>query len=183
MKYLLLLLVVGSCFAQDSTKYNRKDWKHWIDADNDCQNTRNEVLIEESTVPVEMDANNCKVLSGRWICPFTGMVITNPNLLDIDHMVPLKEAHESGGWKWSKEMKMLYANDLTDPVHLVAVYRGANRSKKDKSPDEWLPKNKYARCLYIIDWVRIKSTYELRMTETENKFIANYLAENCMEKQ
>lgn len=181
MKYLILLLFVASAFAQDSTAYRRSEWKHWIDADSDCQDTRQEVLIDESVIPVTFDERGCKVISGRWICPYTGMVFTDPSQLDVDHMVALNSAHEAGGWRWDRERKMMYANELNQPIHLVAVYKGANRSKGSKKPNEWLPPNKYYRCLYVLDWVNIKMQWELTMTPDESEFIINYLETNCKE--
>ena len=41
------LVAQGTC-----GKYERKDWKHWVDEDKDCQNARHEVLVAESTTPV-----------------------------------------------------------------------------------------------------------------------------------
>ena len=68
--------------------YNRKLYGGWIDQDGDCQNTRHEVLIAESTVPVTLDAKGCRVVSGRWQDPYTGRVFTDPRPLDIDHFIP-----------------------------------------------------------------------------------------------
>lgn len=83
--------------------YNRSDWGRWIDADHDCQDTRQEVLIRQSEVPVTFKTDkHCHVVSGKWTDPYTGEVITNASDLDIDHMVPLKEAHDSGGWQWTR---------------------------------------------------------------------------------
>ena len=82
-----------------------------MDIDGDCQNTRHEVLIAESVIPVVLDERGCKVISGQWHDPFTGNTYTDPSDLDIDHMVPLKEAHVSGGYAWSSARREQYAND------------------------------------------------------------------------
>ena len=77
--------------------YDRSAWRHWIDADRDCQNTRHEVLIEESLTPVTFKTDKgCRVVSGNWLGAYSGEVFTDASKLDIDHLVPLKEAHESG---------------------------------------------------------------------------------------
>lgn len=130
-------------------KYSRNDYKHWIDEDKDCQDTRQEVLIDESLVKVKLDAKGCKVLSGKWYDPYTDKYFTNPNDLDIDHFVPLKEVHRSGGYRWDKVKKQEYANDLKNPEALIAVYKSANRSKGDKDPAVWLPGNEKYICEYV----------------------------------
>jgi len=90
----LSVLLIGICFpdfiyTQQCINYNRSDYHHWIDADNDCQSTRNEVLKAESVIPVSFKTNSkCKVASGKWIDPYTGRTFNNPGQLDIDHVVP-----------------------------------------------------------------------------------------------
>ena len=93
------------------------------DQDGDCQDTRQEVLIEESLIAPALDARGCRVIAGRWRDEYTGAVYTDPNDVEIDHRVPLANAHRSGGWAWDRSRKRDYANDLLDPEHLVAVRR------------------------------------------------------------
>ena len=117
-------------------RYNRRDWRHWTDADKDCQDARVEVLIEETLVaPTFKAADECKVQSGQWMAPFTGTTVTEASKLDVDHMVPLANAHKSGAWKWDAEKRKAYGNHLEDSYHLIAVTSSANRSKGAKGPD------------------------------------------------
>jgi len=95
----LLILAVTTDIAS-AEPFRRSLYKHWIDVDGDCQDTREEVLIAESTVPVTLDRRGCKVRKGRWFDPYTGRTFTNPKKLDIDHFIPLKEVHRSGGSRW-----------------------------------------------------------------------------------
>ena len=90
------------CAGRDSWRTHRDEWQHWIDEDWDCQDTRQEVLIEESIVAPTLDIRGCRVLSGMWRERYTGVVFTHPGDLDIDHRVPLSHAHRSGGWSWMR---------------------------------------------------------------------------------
>ena len=157
--------------------YSREDWKHWTDADRDCQNARNEVLIEESITAVTFRTNDgCRVATGQWLAPYTNTVVTDPGKLDVDHMVPLGNAHQSGAWGWSAERKELYANHLGDTQHLIAVTASANRSKGARGPDQWKPEDQTYWCQYAIDWVTIKNTWNLTVTEPEHRALADILA-------
>ena len=130
---------ISSRKSPSSDAYNRKLYGGWIDQDGDCQNTRHEVLIAESTVPVTLDAKGCRVVSGRWHDPYTGRVFTDPRRLDIDHFIPLAEVHRSGGHAWTPAQRRQYANDLFHPDTLIAVSASANRSKGDRDPRPLAP--------------------------------------------
>ena len=154
--------------SQNIPSYDRKDWRHWIDDDGDCQNTRHEVLLDESAAPVQFtNSKQCSVLTGLWIAPFTGSRFTTARDLDVDHMVPLANAHKSGGWAWDDSTKKAYANDLSYTNHLIAVSASANRSKGAKGPEDWRPADRSYWCAYSIDWITIKATWQLTATDAE----------------
>lgn len=174
MKVMPLLLVSALEFvsAQVDTPFNRSAWlSSWKDEDKDCQNTRQEVLIQESLVPPVMDSTGCKVVSGIWFSLYTGEVITDPGKLDIDHLVPLGNAHASGGYLWENAHKKVYANSLTKGYHLIAVASSANRSKQDKSPEQWMPSYVPFQCTYLKYWVADKKDWDLAMTAAESTFV------------
>ena len=156
--------------------YDRGDWKHWVDADGDCQDARQEVLIAESLVPVTFETDRkCRVETGRWFGAFTGTYFEDPGDLDVDHMVPLKNAHLSGAWAWSSEKKEDYANELRADDHLIAVQDRANQSKGARGPDEWMPPDKSYWCQYATDWTEIKYWANLTMTEPEAEAVMDML--------
>ena len=160
-----------------SDTYDRSQFGGWTDADGDCQNTRHEVLIEESQTPVTFKTGReCLVTKGLWVDPYTGRSFTDPSMLDVDHVVPLKEAYQSGARSWSREKKRRYANSLRNKDHLIAVYRGANRSKGAKDPASWLPPNKDYHKTYIENWLAIKREWGLEMDAREARAIQKILS-------
>ena len=154
--------------ASSLPDYDRGDWSHWSDEDRDCQNARAEVLIVESLDAVSFrSSKNCTVGRGRWFGVYTGQTVTEASQLDVDHMVPLKNAHLSGGWQWDAVQKKTYANDLNNPEHLVAVTAGANRSKGASGPESWRPERTDYWCEYATDWITIKNRWGLSVTSAE----------------
>lgn len=136
----LVLQVSVALVPENIPEYDRGEWRHWTDEDSDCQNARQEVLIAESTVAVRFQTpDECRVASGRWQGPYTGEVETDPGKLDIDHLVPLENAHRSGAWAWDRERKREFANYIGYDNHLLATSSSANRSKGSKGPERWRP--------------------------------------------
>jgi 5-methylcytosine-specific restriction endonuclease McrA len=173
--FLLLALVATGCRrpvspspVETTPAYDRDDWRHWIDADGDCQDTRQEVLIEESLTPVVfVDTRECRVLSGIWRDAYSGILYTDPSLLDVDHLVPLENAHRSGGWAWSMDRKRDYANDLIDRNHLIAVHQSLNSQKGSRTPAMWRPPDRGAWCEYARSWLGVKERWALSIATDE----------------
>jgi Domain of unknown function (DUF1994). len=148
-----------------SRLYDRDAWPHWSDHDGDCQNTRAEILITRSAVPVTFtNKRNCTVKTGRWIGGFTGDTFTTASDVDIDHVVPLKWAHGHGGQAWSRSKKERFAND---PANLIIVDDGLNSQKGAKGPDDWLPLGQPYQCVYLQKFVTIVDKYGLEFVNVE----------------
>jgi hypothetical protein len=106
-----------------------------------------------------------RVVKGKWVCPYSGDTITDPSKLDVDHLVPLKNAFLSGGMFWDKEMKKKFANYLKNKDHLVAVKASENRKKGAKGPEEYMPK--INQCWYLKTWLDIKKEWNLKYSPIE----------------
>ena len=104
--------------------------------------------------------------------------VTDPKKLDIDHLVPLAEAHSSGADLWDADKRKAFANDLSDPRSLIAVKASANRSKSDRDPAQWLPINKPYRCQYVSNWIAVKQRWGLT-TDNEEKANIYRLQSQC----
>ncbi|QNE17037.1 HNH endonuclease [Kribbella qitaiheensis] len=167
--------------AEVSVGYDRSLFPHWIDADGDSCDSREEILISESTsAPVLGTA--CKVISGNWNSWYDGASWTNPSDVDIDHVVALKEAWDSGASAWTTAKRTRYANDLDYAWSLDAVTDNVNASKSDRDPAEWLPPLTTVRCDYAIHWTAVKYRWSLSINTAEKTALTNLFAGTCGER-
>ncbi len=165
-------LVVAS---EVRTGYSRDLFPHWIDADGDGCSTRNEVLIAEADDPVTV-GSGCSLSGGRWFSYYDRLSWTNPSDVDIDHMVPLAEAWDSGARTWTTSVRQSYANDLGDSRSLVGVTDNVNQEKGDADPREWMPT--YEKCRYLREWVAVKHRWRLTVDSGEKSALSS-LAAGC----
>ncbi|WP_405929977.1 HNH endonuclease family protein [Streptomyces griseus] len=159
--------------------YKRELYKHWnkgLDARDGCD-TRREVILSEA-VEAPVVAARCKLTGGSWLSPYDGVTVSDAAGLDVDHMVPLAEVHDSGGHAWDAERREAYANDQGSPATLIAVTAKSNRSKSDKDPAQWLPPAVDYRCTYAAEWTGTKLRWGLAADEAERQALLA-LASEC----
>jgi hypothetical protein len=153
-----------------SRGYDRDQFRHWVDADGDGCDARDEVLIEESLTTVTV-GSRCRLNGGSWRSVYDGVETVDSSDFDVDHVVPLAEAWRSGAAGWDDERREAYANDLGDRRALRAVSASSNRSKSDQDPSEWLPPDSGFHCQYASDWVAIKARWDLAIDPAEQAAI------------
>ncbi|MFI6889140.1 HNH endonuclease family protein [Streptosporangium canum] len=163
--------------AEDRTGYQRTSFRHWIDADGDGCSTRAEVLLEEAVTTPSIGPG-CVLTGGSWHSYYDDTVVEAAAGLDVDHLVPLAEAWDSGASTWNSAEREAYANDLEAPHHLVAVTARSNRQKADKDPSQWLPPYEPARCRYIAEWTAVKLRWALTADPAEKATLTT-LAQGC----
>ncbi|AQZ62735.1 putative secreted protein [[Actinomadura] parvosata subsp. kistnae] len=174
---LLRQAVADLAVAEEArTGYKRTSFKHWTDGDKDGCSARNEVLITEAIDAPEVGPG-CKLSGGTWYSYYDDVIVHEAGQLDVDHLVPLAEAWDSGASSWDAARREKYANYLEHPEHLVAVTARSNRQKADKDPAEWLPIEQ-VRCRYAAEWVAVKRQWQLSVDAAE-KAKLDEIAQRC----
>jgi len=181
-------VVVGSALALLQTVrveneyqvgYVRTLFEHWRDIDGDGCDSRDQVLKRDSVSLPQVDPVNCNVIAGDWVSPYDGARWSNPTDIDIDHVVALKEAWDSGAWAWSAAQRKAFANDTSDSRTLLAVTDSVNQSKSDRDPSNWLPPLQSYTCTYLGNWIAVKVRWNLSMDSSEFGRIKNLLQSTC----
>lgn len=173
------LLAALPIVDEHRTGYDRALFPHWSDDDGDGCSTRHEVLQRESLTVAHIDMYRCFVVGGDWYSVYDGVSVDDPSRLEVDHVVALAEAWDSGAWAWSGTRRERFANDLGDVRALRAVTSATNRSKSDRDPADWMPPLVSYHCTYLADWIAIKVRWSLSVDPREHSFLAAQLAGPC----
>ena len=159
------------------TGYDRSSFSHWRDPDRNGCDARNDILRRDLTnLLIKSDSNGCKVLGGVLADPYSGKNIDfvfGASLIDIDHVVALSNAWQTGAFQFTSEIRLQFAND---PLNLLAVSASLNRQKGDGDAATWLPPTKSYRCQYVARQIAVKKKYGLWLTKPEKVAMSTLLA-------
>jgi hypothetical protein len=149
------------------------------DGHNGCD-TRNDILRRDLTdLVIKPGTHGCTVASGVLHDPYTKTIITftrgpgTSTAIQIDHVVALADAWQTGAQRLSLAVRTNMAND---PLELLAVSGAVNQQKGDADAASWLPPNKSFRCSYVAIQVAVKIAYHLWVTPAEHDAIARVLS-------
>jgi hypothetical protein len=160
------------------TGYSRAQFSHWSDPDRNGCDARNDTLKRDlKKVIFKNGTQDCKVVSGELLDPFSGKLIIfdltlGSSNIDIDHVVSLSNSWQTGAAYFSKEKRSNLAND---PLNLISVDAKLNRQKGDGDAATWLPPLKSYRCEYVSRQVAVKSKYSLWVTAPEKSAMLRIL--------
>jgi hypothetical protein len=161
------------------TGYSRAAFTHWSDLNRDGCDSRNEILKRDLTqIIFKTGTRDCKVISGQLLDPLSGKTLifsSSKSTVDIDHLVSLSNAWQTGAAYFDKKTRESLAND---PLNLLAVDAKLNRQKGDADAATWLPPLKSFRCEYVAIQVAVKAKYLLWVTSAEREAIIKVL-DNC----
>lgn len=174
--YFLLLTSLAFCLStpsllaqskSDLKKYQRSYFSGWKDEDGNCLDTRSEILKVRSKGIVtykKVRGRDCKVLTGQWDDFYYNEVLTKSSQIDLDHLVPLKHAWQTGAASWEQGKRDRFA---TDPENLVITNRSYNRQKGAKTILQWMPVDRTYACRYLEQWFYIKMKYDMAISQEE----------------
>ena len=164
------------------TGYSRAQFPHWSDPDRNGCEARNDTLKRDLTnITFKVGTRDCKVVGGQLLDPFSGKSLTfssTKSNIDIDHLVALSNAWQTGAAYFDKAKRTQIAND---PLNLLAVDAKLNRQKGDGDAATWLPPAKSFRCEYVAAQIAVKVKYSLWLTAPEKSAMSRVL-ESCPEQ-
>ena len=163
------------------TGYTRAQFgQEWADVDRNGCDTRNDILKRDLTnIVFKAKTRDCVVISGVLIDPYSGDRMEflrgekTSGLIQIDHVVALSNAWQTGAFQKTLAERTQFANDS---LNLLAVKGSLNNQKGDGDAATWLPPLKSYRCAYVARQIAVKKKYGLWVTPPEKAAIAAILA-------
>lgn len=159
------------------TGYSREEFgPDWSDVNRNGCDTRNDILTRDLS---STEVVNCVVLRGVLVDPYSGAVVpftrgpVSSMDVQIDHVVALANAWQTGAFQWTADKRERFAND---PRNLLAVRGDLNLQKGEGDTATWLPPKKSFRCEYVRRQIAVKADYRLWVTEPEREAMLRVMA-------
>lgn len=147
--------------SQDSV--SAEGFAGYNDSDHDGCDTRSDILVRDMENVKLVGGDGCVVEGGSLVSPYSGKE-TNYNQAEVDHVVSVENALQSGAAEWDQEKKTEFYNS---PLVLLTVSKADIGSKNGDSIDKWKPSDKSFVKYYAARQLQIKERFGLSITEEE----------------
>ena len=124
--------------------------------------------------PQSVESDIVRSMGGRIYGPYTGHMFESMQSTDIEHIIALSEAHDSGLCAANTATRKRFARDLEN---LTLASPSVNRNHKGaKDASEWLPPKN--QCWFAARVVAVRKKYNLTIDRREAQALERVLS-NC----
>lgn len=164
--------------AAAATGYARSNFGlSWLDLGKGCDSRNSTLKRDLGSVVFAAGSASCLVQNGELTDPYSGGRVlfdrTTASMIQIDEVVSLANAWQTGAQQLSPAQRIGFAND---PLNLLAVDAVSSLQKRSADAASWLPSNTEFRCSYVARQISVKATYGLWVTPSEHDAMAAVLA-------
>lgn len=132
-----------------------------------CLDTAEQALADADVFEPTLSEDGCSVVDGLWRDPWGGTQHSAVEEVRAVHVVPLPNAHASGGDTWDAAKREQFAN-VVDQLKVVS--NGTAAARADRAPEAWLPS--VDACGYAREWAALKKAWDLSVTTAERDALA-----------
>ena len=166
----LAALAIVEPLAEDEVRSTADifDETQWSAPAATCLDPSEEVLVARSTTPVTFADNlECVPSEGQWFDNYLGIEISRTIDAEVRPLVPVEVVHASGGSQWTPATRTSYLADVSDPATLLILASDTGHNPRNAGPQEWRPSNESSWCGYAVDWINVKTRWELSVSSAE----------------
>jgi hypothetical protein len=146
----------------------------WTTAGAGCREPRDELLAGLSAVSPQWSADACRVEFGHWRDFVSGGRLTDPNRIELIHLVPLDWAAQHGASQWPLALRSSF---YKDPRNLHTTTVQGRRAMEGQTPLDITPAT--TGCAHAQEFYALTQAYPFTLSAQEHAGLIARIETTC----